>query len=230
MNARFSTLLPVLGLLLTGCATMTPPEPLPEVDYSKLSAPPPHPSNGSIYQAGYSAALFEDLRARRVGDILTVVLTEETKASKSASTAITKDNATEVDNPTLFGKSLSLDGLSGGELASLEQRLKSSKEFSGTGKSDQSNKLNGTIQVIVVEELPNRYLRIAGEKTLTINQGDEKVRLTGIVRPQDILMDNTIASTRIANARISYSGSGVLADSNDMGWLSKFFNSKWFPF
>ncbi|HHH36406.1 MAG TPA: flagellar basal body L-ring protein FlgH [Gammaproteobacteria bacterium] len=230
MNPRFSVALLVLSLLLGGCASMAPQEPLPQVDYSKLPVPPARASDGSLYHPGNGAALFEDLRARRVGDILTVLLVEETKASKSASTSISKDNATEVENPTLFGKSLSLDGISHGRLGSLEQRLKSSKEFTGTGKSDQSNKLKGTIQVTVVETLPNGYLRIAGEKVLTINKGDERVRLTGIVRPQDILTNNTVSSRYIANARITYSGTGVLADSNDMGWLSKFFNSKWFPF
>ncbi len=219
----------LLAAVLPGCATMAPPPPLPTVDYGALPVPP-RQDNGSIYQPGHGAALFEDLRAQRVGDILTVILSEETKASKSAATSITKENTTDVENPTLFGLPVTLNRATRGKLGSLEQRLSSSKEFAGSGKSDQSNRLNGRIQVVVVEELPNRYLRIAGEKILTINQGDEKVRLTGIVRPQDIRVDNTVLSTHIANAEITYSGSGVLADSNDMGWLGKFFNSKWFPF
>ncbi len=221
----------LLGVLsLPGCATMAPQEQPPLVDYEALPLPPSRTDNGSIYQAGYSAALFEDVRAHTVGDILTVVLTEETKASKTASTSVSKENTTDVQNPTLFGKALSLGSITDKKLPSLEQQLSSSKDFSGSGKSDQSNKLSGSIQVIVIEELPNRYLRIAGEKTLTINQGDERVRLTGIVRPQDIRVDNSIPSTRVANAMITYSGSGMVADANDMGWLARFFNSKWFPF
>lgn len=229
---KMQALIPLLlaALLLPGCATMAPQEQPPLVDYGALSVPPPRADNGSLYQAGNSAALFEDLRAHRVGDILTVILTEETKASKSASTSVSKDNTTDVQNPTLFGKALSLGSITDKKLPSLEQQLSSSKDFSGSGKSDQSNKLSGSIQVIVVEELPNRYLRIAGEKNLTINQGDERVQLTGIVRPQDIRVDNTIPSVRVANAMITYSGSGMVADANDMGWLARFFNSKWFPF
>ena len=230
MNKHFLVPLLLAVALLPACATTARQEQAPQLDYGALPPPPPRPANGSLYQAGYGAALFEDLRAHRVGDILTVILTEQTKASKTASTSVTKENTTDVKNPTLFGKSLSLGSITDKKLPGLDQQLSSSKEFAGSGKSDQSNKLSGSIQVVVVEQLPNHYLRIAGEKVLTINQGDERVRLTGIVRPQDIRVDNSISSTRIANAKITYSGSGAVADANDMGWLARFFNSKWFPF
>ncbi len=230
MNGSLSLLLGCALILVSGCATLQPPEPLPQVDYSTLEQRTPPQEPGSIYRAGHSLPLFEDLRARRVGDVLTVILTEETRASKSATTTIAKENTTDIDNPTLFGLPVTLERATKGKLGSLEQNIAASREFSGSGKSDQSNRLDGSIQVVVVEELPNRYLRIAGEKVLSINQGDERVRITGIVRPEDIRVDNTVLSTRVANARITYRGTGVLADSNDMGWLGKLFNSKWFPF
>ncbi|HFQ92158.1 MAG TPA: flagellar basal body L-ring protein, partial [Chromatiales bacterium] len=115
-------------------------------------------------------------------------------------------------------------------LANLEQRLSAQKSFEGEGQSDQSNQLRGTIQAMVVEVLPNKVLRVEGEKVIAINQGDETVRISGLVRLQDITTDNTVSSTQVANAVITYGGSGIVADSNDMGWLGKFFNSKWFPF
>jgi len=112
----------------------------------------------------------------------------------------------------------------------LEQALSSNKNFSGEGESAQSNNLTGSITAMVVEVLPNGNLRIEGEKTIAINQGDEHVRVTGIVRPVDVRTDNTVSSTLVADAVISYGGNGVIADASEMGWLSRFFNSKWWPF
>jgi len=230
ISGRTAIMLVVIVLLTAGCAgTPRRGQDMPFAHY-KTAAPPPRVANGAIYQAGYSTGLFEDVRARHVGDILTVILSEETKASKQASTELSKDNSASVDNPTLFGLPLSLSSLTGGNLKSLESKLSSNKAFTGDGKSDQSNKLTGSIQVVVVEELPNRVLKIAGQKEISINQGDEYVRITGIVRLQDIRTDNSIPSTQVANAVITYGGEGVVADANDMGWLGKIFNSKWFPF
>ncbi len=218
------------SLVMGGCA-MTPQKPQePARQVFTPPPPPPKEDNGSIYQAGYSTALFEDVRARYVGDILTIILDEETRASKSASTSTSKDNSVGVDNPTLFGLPLTLDRLTRGKLSNLEQSLSAQKSFDGEGQSDQSNQLRGTVQAMVVEVLPNRVLRIEGEKVIAINQGDETVRITGLVRLQDISTDNTVPSTQVANAVITYGGSGIVADSNDMGWMGRFFNSKWFPF
>ena len=231
-NKIYSTLPVVIlvALILGGCAATPQVRQEPEKQVFTPPPPPPKPDNGSIYQAGYSTALFEDVRARYVGDILTIILNEETRASKSASTSTSKDNAVDVENPTLFGLPLTLNSLTKGKLDNLEQRLSAQKSFEGEGQSDQSNQLRGTIQAMVVEVLPNRILRVEGEKVIAINQGDETVRISGLVRLQDISTDNTVPSTQVANAVITYGGSGIVADSNDMGWLGKFFNSKWFPF
>jgi flagellar L-ring protein precursor FlgH len=104
------------------------------------------------------------------------------------------------------------------------------RSFDGTGSSSQSNQLTGEITVTVAQRLANGNLLVKGEKWLTINQGQELVRIAGIVRPQDIGQDNTIESTRVADAKITYTGRGTLADANTQGWLSRFFNSKWMPF
>ena len=103
------------------------------------------------------------------------------------------------------------------------------RDFSGTGNASQSNSLSGSLSVVVTEQLPNGLLVIIGEKRLRLNQGDEILKISGLVRPEDIQPDNTIASTRVANASISYSGRGALADANAKGWLARFFDSAWWP-
>ena len=106
----------------------------------------------------------------------------------------------------------------------------SDQAFDGEGTSEQSNSLNGFISVTVVEVLPNRNLVVRGEKLINLNRGNEFVRISGIVRPEDITADNVVQSTRIANVGISYAGTGELADSSSMGWLTRFFNSSLWPF
>jgi len=198
--------------------------------------PPPAPiGNGSIYQAGYEMIWFEDIVARRVGDLLTVTLVENTQANKSATTSTAKGSTVGITNPTLFGSTpqFNVPGiipLASNTNNTLGFDLSSSTDFSGDGSSTQSNKLSGNITVTVVEVLANRNLYVRGEKRIGINQGNEYVRLAGIVRPQDITPQNTIESTRIADPTISYVGEGELADANSMGWLTRFFNSALFPF
>ena len=103
------------------------------------------------------------------------------------------------------------------------------RDFQGAAEADQSNSLAGSITVTVTEVLPNGVLRIRGEKWLSLTNGDEYIRLTGLVRPQDIQPDNTVASNRIADARFAYGGTGDFDQANQMGWLARFFNSEWWP-
>ena len=107
--------------------------------------------------------------------------------------------------------------------------VNASNDFTGDAQASQSNSLNGSISVTVVDVLPNQNLVIRGEKWLTLNHGDEYIRLTGIIRSADVSPDNEILSTRIANARIQYSGTGSFARSQEKGWLAKFFSSEWWP-
>lgn len=186
---------------------------------------PPAPNNGAIYSNASGLALFEDLKARRVGDLLTILLEERTDASKTASTTTTKDTDVDTGTPTLAGRGVTDDGVN-----ILGNVLGAEREFTGEGDASQSNSLDGRITVMVMERLPNGYLRVQGEKQLTLNQGDELIRVSGLVRPIDISTENTVPSTRVANAQITYSGSGPLADANRPGWLGRFFDSKWFPF
>jgi flagellar L-ring protein precursor FlgH len=219
--SRWSAL--VLACLAAGCAgtpepaeSYAPPLPLP-VDSV--------PTSGAIYQEGGETRLFEDLKANRVGDILTVRLVEQTNASKNSNTSTAKTSAAEFANPTVFGRPVTADGV-----PILEGSLDGDQSFEGSGSSSQSNSLEGDIAVTVVARYPNGNLAIRGEKWLTLNQGQEFIRLSGIIRPYDIGPDNSIVSGKIADARITYSSKGVLADANRMGFLSRFFNSVLWPY
>lgn len=211
-------------VLLAGCA-MVPPTPRPMYSATMPIDPvvPAQPS-GSIYADQQSMELFADPRAHRTGDILTITLVEATQASKKAATSTSKKNGNTITSPTLLGQGLRI----GGNTAN--SSLASNNAFDGDGSSSQSNQLSGEITVTVSRRLSNGALMVQGEKWLTINQGEELVRISGIVRPQDIGADNIVPSSRVADARIEYVGKGTLADSNTRGWLSRFFDSKWMPY
>jgi len=213
-----------LLMLLGGCASFPTGDPA-YASATPAVPPPPAPANGAIYQAGYAVSLFEDLSARRVGDVLTIRLVERTDASKKASTSVNKESAIAVPNPILLGRPLSLSGGT-----TLETDIASAQDFQGEGDSSQSNSLRGDISVTVAEVLPNGNLLVRGEKQLKLNQGDEYIRLSGIVRPVDIAPDNTVLSTRVADVRIAYAGRGAVADASTLGWLSRFFLSMLWPF
>lgn len=222
------------ALFLAGCAT-TPP---PSGDYRATMPQAYHSErqeNGSIYHAARDIRLFEDVKARHVGDVITVILSESTSASKSAKTTADKNQDTTVAAPTIFGATptFNLPGalpLSSNRNNTLESGLSASRAFDGEADSSQSNSLSGAITVTIADVLPNGNLVVRGEKWLTLNQGEEYIRISGIVRPQDINPNNTILSTQIGDARIAYSGKGFMHDSNSMGWLARFFNSPIWPF
>ncbi|GAB2533212.1 flagellar basal body L-ring protein FlgH [Rhodanobacter koreensis] len=212
-------------LVVAGCATPSARNDSQQWAATEPVAPEtPPPADGAIYHDVRNMELFADPRAHRVGDILTIVLVESTQASKKATTSTSKTDKTAIDAPTILGQGLSI----GGKAASISTN--GDRSFAGDGSSSQSNQLTGQITVTVAQRQSNGNLMVRGEKWLTINQGQELVRISGIVRPQDIGQDNTVASTRVADARISYTGRGTLADANTQGWLSRFFNSKWMPF
>ncbi|MFA7096514.1 MAG: flagellar basal body L-ring protein FlgH [Gammaproteobacteria bacterium] len=211
------------ALLLAGCAA----GPKRGEEYAPTYPVPPTPieqNNGAIYQSGNAVLLFEDVKARRVGDLITIVLTERTDASKKASTSASKDSSVDIANPTLFGRPFSANS------HNLEMQISGSRDFDGKADSSQSNKLTGNITVTVAQVLPNGNLVVRGEKWIALNQGEEYIQISGIVRPIDIRPDNTVLSTQVGDARISYSGKGELASANAMGWLTRFFMSALWPF
>ncbi len=221
-NVRTLALVATL-IVLQGCTAMTRPRAMPDdPQFAPVRAQAmmqSDPESGSIFQSSRNYNFYGDTKALNIGDVLTVTLEESTRASKNAETSITKDNEITLPEPTVLGKA------NFGIATSLNQE----RDFSGQAEADQSNSLAGNITVTVTEVLPNGVLRIRGEKWLSLTNGDEYIRLTGLVRPQDIQPDNTVASTRIADARIAYGGTGDFDQANQMGWVARFFNSEWWP-
>lgn len=230
----------LFGLLgLMGLAGCTGDQPRRDPEFAAampaVRHEPEQRANGAIYQAGYTLALFEDVKARRIGDTLTIKLVEKTDASKSASSTLEKETTSTIENPTILGTTPRFNLPGALPLASttdntLETNLSSTHEFSGEGDNTQKNSLTGDITVTVTDVLPNGNLVVRGEKRLNLNQGNEYVKISGIVRPVDIATDNSVISTKVADATIVYNGDGQTAAANKLAWLGRFFISAIFPF
>lgn len=205
---------------LSGCALWqtAQPQELPD-PVALASAPMRKGTSGGVFVPENLPELVADKRALRPGEILTVLLQETTQASKKADTRFGKGSSVSVDPMTFRGKPLNT-----------EVGASAKTDFSGSASSSQQNALTGAVTVVVMEVLPNGLLRVQGEKRVTINQGDETVRVSGYIRSSDVDAQNRVSSQRIANARISYSGQGSLANANDAGWLAKFFVHPFSPF
>jgi flagellar L-ring protein precursor FlgH len=211
------------ALLLGACASRPITQEFPEEAFPE---PPPLTVNdGAIYRAGTDIPLFENATAHRVGDIVTVRLVENTAASKSSSTSTSKKTSVAIPAPILFGSPVTVHGT-----PILENSFNGDNSFDGKGDSAQSNQLTGDITVAVVKRLSNGLLLVRGQKWITINTGKEYIRIQGYIRPIDIQPDNSIESTKVANANISYGGKGAVANASQPGLLARFFNSKWMPF
>jgi len=222
--------LPVLVAMLcvvSGCAIT----PTPKVQQPMTMRPhdllpiPPSQTSGGIFQAAYSyqgglryTPLFEDRRARSIGDTIIVMLNEKTNASKKTGSNVSRDGSIDFSIPSYLGlplKSIFQD---------IDLEAQSKNKFDGKGESSSNNNFTGTITVTVIDILPNGNLQVSGEKQIGINQGHEFIRLSGVVNPINII-NNTISSVQVADARIEYRGKGYLDEAQTMGWLSRFFLS-----
>lgn len=208
----------LLGGLLGACTTVPPTN----VHQPMTARPAPRTENlaatGSIYQAGVSRTLFEDRRARYVGDTMTIAISEANTASTKSNTNVSKTSAVNASVPTV-------SGLPGKSLQGLALDASSSNTLAGKGDAAANNVFNGTITVTVIEVLPNGNLLVSGEKQVSIGTGTEYIRVSGIVNPYFINAANTISSGNIADARIEYKESGAISEAQVMGWLSRFFLS-----
>ena len=230
-----SRLLSVFALggvvLLAGCVA---PTPKPNDPYYAPVLPrtplPAAANNGSIYQAGFEQNLYSDRKAFRVGDIITITLNERTQASKNANSQIAKNSKAELGLTSLFGAGVNTNNPFGDGDLSLSAGYSGDRATKGDSKAAQGNTLTGSITVTVADVLPNGIIAVRGEKWMTLNTGDELVRIAGMVRADDISTDNTVPSTRVADARITYSGTGSFADASQPGWLDRFFISPLWPF
>jgi flagellar L-ring protein precursor FlgH len=245
ISATLSLLIGAAAIALGGCQGAPKRDPAFAPVRPEVPAPA-RPTAGAIFAVEDSGRLFHessfftDTRARRIGDILTIRLVEETSAEKEVENVIEKETTLRNANPTILGANPSIprvplvpNVLPPDETTrryTLENNISANTEFDGSGETSQSNRIEGQITVVVSEVLPNGNLMVQGEKVVTLTRGNEYVRFSGIVRPLDINADNTVDSTRVANATIHYAGDGEVADSSALGWLGRFFISAIMPF
>lgn len=214
-RAGAATIATSLALVLGGCAA---PAPIIHQPMTARSAPiPPQATGASLYSPATFRPLFEDFRARHIGDVLTISITESTTASKKSSEDASRKSSLDASVPTLAG--LPLKGLQG-----LGASATSAYSFAGAGDAAMTNAFSGSITVTVVEELPNGNLLVSGEKQLAINHGNEFVRFSGVVSPAYIVA-NTVTSSHVADAKLEFKQDGALNGAQTQGWLSKFFLS-----
>ncbi|MBK5264699.1 MAG: flagellar basal body L-ring protein FlgH [Alphaproteobacteria bacterium] len=174
-------------------------------------------ANGSIFQvaSGY-APLTSGTRAAMVGDVLTIALTERTQATKSNSASTDRKGSIGLSPPATGPLSL---------FSSSDIGMSGSQDFTGKGQAEQSNALSGEVTVTIAQVYPNGTMLVRGQKQLTLNRGDEFIQISGLVRTADIGPDNRVASTRVADAKITYTGKGELARASRQGWLQRFFSA-----
>ena len=208
----------LLTLAISACTTVPPTN----VHQPMTARPEPRPETkavpGSIYQAGASRTLFEDRRARYVGDTMTISISESTSASTASSTSVDRSSSISATVPTI-------SGLPGKSFQGLGISADSSNSLDGKGDAAANNIFTGTITVTVIDVLANGNLLVSGEKQVSIGAGTEYIRLSGIVNPYFINAANTISSANVADARIEYKESGVISEAQVMGWLARFFMS-----
>jgi flagellar L-ring protein precursor FlgH len=216
--------------LSAGCAWNTPPTNVHQPMTARASASPnPTVNSGAIFQPDATVQndssrlrLFDDRRARYVGDTLTVIIEEKTTASKKSSGSANRSGTTDLKVPVITGAP-------GKIFQGAEVEAASSTAFAGKGDAASNNLFTGNLSVTVIEVLPNENLLVSGEKQITINQGTEYIRFSGVVNPVSLSAANTVSSTRVADARLEYRGTGYIGEAQTMGWLSRFFMTVW-PF
>ncbi|THC43848.1 flagellar basal body L-ring protein FlgH [Massilia sp. Mn16-1_5] len=209
----------IITMLLVGCASKAPIAQVSDEAPIPVTRAAARGVSGGVFSSD-ALSLTSDARAYRVGDVVTVILQETTQASKRAGTSFNKGSSVGIAPLGALGKTFGKTGFD----------ASADRSFKGDSTSTQQNALSGALTVIVQEVMPNGLLRVAGEKNMTLNQGEEFLRLKGYIRAADVDADNQVSSLRVANARIAYSAKGVLADANSAGWLTRFFTGPLMPF
>lgn len=220
-HAARSAALALAALLLAGCQALNHPPPVDIAQPTAVRVLPraaPAENNGAIYQAGQYRPLFEDYRARMVGDTLTVAIVERVSASQTSNSSVDKKG--EMEGSVTALPMFSLNSFNRASAAG-----SSKNTFAGKGSTDTANNFNGTINATVIEVLPNGHLVIAGEKQIGVNANVDVLRFSGQVDPLMIQPGNVVASAQIANARIEHRGRGQAAEAQGIGWLSRIFLS-----
>jgi flagellar L-ring protein precursor FlgH len=190
-----------------------PPPPMPPAQLAGADVG----TKGAIYQAaqGYSP-LVAGTRARTLGDMVTITLVESTSTSKSTTSATDRDGSVGLIPPTAGPLAfLNPNSLTGNGQSS----------FTGSGNAAQQSQMNGIVTVTIATIYPNGTAEVVGEKQMALSQGDEWVQFAGRIRLVDIDSDNTLPSSRVANARIIYTGKGAVQQASRPGWLQRFFST-----
>jgi len=204
---------------LTGCAIT----PKPMIDQPMQARPlPPEPKDkgnpGSIYQASAYRPLFEDVRARMVGDSIIITIAENTSSTTTTGNAQSKSAATSFGAPNVFGATAA-------KTANLNLATKTTNSLTEKGGDNFANTFNGTISATITEVLPNGNFRVSGEKKLAFDRETEYVRFSGIVTPATIVAGNVVSSTQVADAKFEYRTNAHLDGSEMMSILDRFFLS-----
>ncbi len=212
------------AVLLLGACAQTPEslvhQPTTVRPSAQVQAAPVAAAKGSIYRTSSGSgaqALFEDRRPRFVGDILTIVVSENVNASKNSAANVSRSGSASAELslvPPIFGGLMS---------NTLDTSGSGKNVMSTKGGANAANTFNGVITVTIVEVLPNGNLQVSGEKQMLINQGTEFIRFSGVVNPRLVGANNTVPSTLVADARIEYSAKGYIDEAQQMGWLQRFF-------
>lgn len=217
----------LLVLLMLGCATQKTDVKTAGFD-EQLPTPAADYSNGSIWQAATSSSITEDFKARRKGDIITIVISETASASKEAKTDTKRGSTVNAGIPNFLGLEKAALLKSNMDLSKLINASVDS-QFQGAGSTSRKENLNATITARVVDVIPNGNLMIEGRRNVKVNDEDQEIVLEGIVRPRDIAADNTVNSIFVADAKIRYSGRGIISDRQSPGWLMNIVDKLW-PF
>jgi flagellar L-ring protein precursor FlgH len=220
-------LLTLIALVMVGCAHDPQQSKFPALQ-QQLEKPRLNYTGGSLWQAS-SGSLVEDFKARLKGDTVTVVITETASASKSATTSTARTTALAAGVPNFMGLETNMTGISKWMDLSKLLNADTSSKYDGSGSTTRKENLNATITARVVDVLANGNLLIEGRRNVMVNHEDQIIMLEGTVRPKDISPDNVISSAQIADARITYSGKGIISDRQQPGWLMNIIDHVW-PF
>ena len=226
------TLCFIILFSLVGCSTYgaRPESVRPEVKLQPVPVVKPNYSPGSLWPGENSRnSLFADNKARYVNDIVTIVVEESSSGKNTASTNSSRTTDTSAGISALLGIDTSIINANPTMGAKISVGGTNSNKLAGSGDTSRGGTLSARITAKVVRVLDNGNLLLEGRRQMTLNEEDEYIVITGIVRPEDITADNLVSSLQIADARIVYTGIGVLNDKQRPGWLTRILDWGW-PF
>jgi len=221
-----------VGVLLSGCIGPSIPR-VPTTDFEKdrtflassLTSPP---EEGSIWSRGGFASLFADVKARQIGDVVTISVVESATASKNATTKTTRDSGLQADWSGLFDALAGRVKL-GGQKIGTSHKIDLANNFDGEGATTRSSSMTAYITARVIRVLPNGTMVVRGTRQVQVNSETQYIFIQGVIRPEDISPLNVILSTYVAEAIIELNGRGPISDKQNPGWLMRIVDWVW-PF